>query len=119
MDFDLLLQLDYNNTQMVQLFRVDQVALTLLQVVGLLFPVVLLTLRYLAEHELEAMSEAGEEKTLQAAVLMIFLLSAIGFLASLSIIFSTVRVDLIRMSVLAMAVFFLAYGYLIFVTVTD
>lgn len=97
------------------LFEVDQVALTLLQVDALLFPVVILTIRWIVEYETEALSEETVERSAYVFYVLILALTFIGFASSLSIIVGPFRTLLIELSVIALSIFFGAYGYLMYI----
>ena len=95
-------------------FQINQVVLTLLQVVALLFPVVILTMRYLLEHESGQISEKRRNKIGIIFLSLIFLLSISGFTSSASIIFRSYERTLVEISVLSLMAVFLLYGYSIF-----
>ncbi|WP_141212901.1 MULTISPECIES: hypothetical protein [unclassified Halorubrum] len=91
--------------------EVDAVALTLVQATALLLPVVFLSFRFYLD-DAEGNTPAKEiEESAKRLVLMIFLLTATGFLSTIAILDFSLKPTFAFFAVLTLATFFLLYGW--------
>jgi hypothetical protein len=98
--------------------EIDTIALTLVQATALLLPVVFLTFRFYL-NDAEGNTPAKEiEDSAKRLVLMIFLLTATGFLATIAILDFSLKSTFAFFAVLTLAAFFLLYGWFFYKIVT-
>lgn len=98
--------------------EVDTIALTLIQATALLLPVVFLSFRfYLDDAEGEAPAKEIEESA-KRLVLMIFLLTATGFLSTVAVLDFSLKPTIAFFAVLSLAGFFLVYGWFFYKIIT-
>ena len=99
--------------------ELNDIALTLLQVTGLLLPVVFLTANFVKnEGVFNEISDKRKNKLSKLFIYMILSLSVTGFLATLGILNWSIKESLLFISVLSLASFFLMYGVFIYCITT-
>ena len=95
----------------------NSIALTIIQAVGLLLPVVLLSLSFV-DRDFTPEEEWIIEKIEKPLVLMVYtMLSTLtfsGLLATIGILETGIRSVLIFLSILSLSIFFLSYGLFFF-----
>lgn len=95
--------------------ELNDIALTLLQVTGLLLPVVFLTANFVKnEGVLNDISDERQNKLAKLFIYMVLSLSLTGLLATLGILKWSLKESLLLASVLFLASFFLMYGIFIY-----
>ena len=95
--------------------ELNDIALTLLQVTGLLLPVVFLTANFVKnEGVFNEISDKRKNKLSKLFIYMILSLSVTGFLATLGILNWSIKESLLVISVLSLTSFFLMYGVFIY-----
>jgi len=95
---------------MTSFAELNDIALTLLQVTGLLLPVVFLTVSFVKKEGLNQFSEGIQQNMRFVLISMISLLAITGFFATFGILRTSVKDLFIFISVLSLAAFFLLYG---------
>lgn len=93
---------------------VRQVALDLIQVVGLMLPVVFLTMRFVQRNTTSKTSRRTESVFLGLFLLMLGALTASGILLLLGILGSEWAPSLVFFGTVLMIVFFILFGMFIF-----
>ena len=100
---------------MTSIAELNDIALTLLQVTGLLLPVVFLTANFVKKEGIfDKISDKKQNKLSKLFIYMILSLSVTGFLATLGILRGSIKESLLFISVLFLASFFLMYGIFIY-----
>jgi len=100
---------------MTSIAELNDIALTLLQVTGLLLPVVFLTANFVKnEGVFNEISDERQNKLSKLFIYMVLSLSVTGLLATLGILRWSIKESLLFISVLFLASFFLMYGVFIY-----
>jgi|AntRauTorcE11898_2_1112593.scaffolds.fasta_scaffold18965_2 hypothetical protein len=93
--------------------ELDSVALTMIQAVGLLLPVVLLTFRFYINNVGESVSEDGFLDSVDTMKQMVLLLAVSGFLATVGVLDIPLKDVFVFGSTITLAFFFLLYALFI------
>ena len=102
------------NIQMTSFTELNDIALTLLQVTGLLLPVVFLTANFVKNEGLGQFPDGVQRKMGHILVLMVFTLAITGFFATVGILRSPMKSMVLFISVCLLAIFFILYGLFIY-----
>ncbi len=103
---------------MSELSALREIGLVLLQVTGLMLPVVFLTAQFI-ERESESLSDATKEKMSTVLLYMIGSLTATGALSSIGLLETGIRDVFVFFGVLFLTAFFILYGTFIMLSVRD
>ena len=103
-----------SGVKMADFQELDKIVLTLLQVTGLLLPVVFLTFRFYLRGADESIPERKLHRRLRLVVAMIITLTVTGFCASIGLLDLSFKPYLTLIAVGALALFFIFYGVFIY-----
>lgn len=94
--------------------ELDEIALTLIQSVGLLLPVVFLTFRFYLKGADESISQGKLLRRIRLLITMIVTLTVSGFFATIGLFDISLKPIFTLIAVLSLALFFLLYGAFIY-----
>ncbi|WP_435180922.1 hypothetical protein [Halorussus sp. AFM4] len=94
--------------------ELDQIVLALLQVTGLLLPVVFLTFKFYLRGAENSIPERKLHRRLRLVVAMIIALTVTGFCASVGLLDMSLKPHLTLIAVISLASFFILYGVFIY-----
>lgn len=97
--------------------ELDRVSLTLLQVTGLLFPVIFLTMSFLKREGYDEQPSQIQNKIANSFIVMVFALTSTGFTATLGILDTAIKDWILFFSVVSLLMFFMLYGRMFLVIV--
>ena len=99
---------------MADFHELDKVVLALIQVTGLLLPVVFLTFRFYLRGADEDISERKLHRRLRLVVAMIIALTGTGLFATIGLLDLNIKPLLTLIAVFGLSLFFIFYGIFIY-----
>jgi hypothetical protein len=93
--------------------ELNDIALVMLQVTALLLPAVFLTMNFVKEDGLDSLRDSEIETIGNLLIIMIFSLTVTGFTASIGVLDTQLKDIILFVSVISLALFFVAYGWFV------
>ncbi len=99
--------------------NLDTIALTILQVCGLLFPVILITMKYYFNNESQNASEKMDDKAGKSFIAMITFIVLSGLLSTIGILDIQLKQAILFGSIITLTAFWITYGLFIYSLATS